>query len=219
MTCNDDDEGWSRVFKLSDFGIAPNEQFIIKSGQMGISNSTIVIISSVGDYPDLSLRLFEQSYWELVVLGKHQLLLVLQIIQTQFDNPIVVPAGVERILVTVSKFKNLYDPTVAEILVAGTTVDTGESLYYGCGTQRTTVLLLAVPVPNANFFINVTGEAINKKFGLITRLSHNICDDVIETDIHSCSGGGFYWARDFTLNDFGISNKENNNYFRTSRNQ
>jgi hypothetical protein len=68
-------------------------------------------------------------------LGKHQLLLVHQIIQTQFDNPIV-PAGVERILVTVSKFKNLYDPTVAEI-VAGTTVDTGESLYYGCGTQRT----------------------------------------------------------------------------------
>jgi hypothetical protein len=75
-----------------------------------------------------------------------------QIIQTQFDNPIVVPAGVERI-VTVSKFKNLYDPTVAEILVAGTTVDTGESLYYGCGTQRTTVSTkaLAVPVPNANF--------------------------------------------------------------------
>jgi hypothetical protein len=28
-----------------------------------------------------------------------------KIIQTQFDNPIVVPAGVERILVTVSKFK------------------------------------------------------------------------------------------------------------------
>jgi hypothetical protein len=69
--------------KLSDFGIAPNEQFIIKSGQIGISNSTIstilyVTVSSVdGDYPDLSLRLFEQSYWELVVLGKHQLLLVL----------------------------------------------------------------------------------------------------------------------------------------------
>jgi hypothetical protein len=95
LPCNDD-EGWSRVFKLSDFGIAPNEQFIIKSGQIGISNSTIstilyVTVSSVdGDYPDF-IRLFEQSYWELVVLGKHQLLLVLQqIIQTQFDNPIVV---------------------------------------------------------------------------------------------------------------------------------
>jgi hypothetical protein len=54
LPCN---EGWSRVFKLSDFGIAPNEQFIIKSGQMGISNSTIstilyVTVSSVdGDYP------------------------------------------------------------------------------------------------------------------------------------------------------------------------
>jgi hypothetical protein len=82
--------GWSRVFKLSDFGIAPNEQFIIKSGQMGISNSTIstilyVTVSSVdGDYPNLSLRLFEQSYWELVVLGKHQLLLVL----TNYPNTI-----------------------------------------------------------------------------------------------------------------------------------
>jgi hypothetical protein len=43
---------------LSDFGIAPNEQFIIKSGQIGISNSTIstilyVTVSSVdGDYPE-----------------------------------------------------------------------------------------------------------------------------------------------------------------------
>jgi hypothetical protein len=27
-------KAWSRVFNLSDFGIAPNEQFIIKSGQI-----------------------------------------------------------------------------------------------------------------------------------------------------------------------------------------
>jgi hypothetical protein len=79
-----------------------------------------------------------------------------QIIQTQFDNPIVVPAGVERILVTVSKFKILYDPTVAEI-VAGTTVDTGESLYYGCGTQRTTTAKPCIPV--RKFFINVIQNA------------------------------------------------------------
>jgi hypothetical protein len=50
-------------------------------------------------------------------------------------------AGVERIL-TVSKFKNLYDPTVAEILVAGTTVDTGESLYYGCVNTTVSTLKL-----------------------------------------------------------------------------
>jgi hypothetical protein len=63
LPCNDD-EGWSRVFKLSDFGIAPNEQFIIKSGQIGISNSTIVLfyyVSSVdGDYPDF-INFLEQS--------------------------------------------------------------------------------------------------------------------------------------------------------------
>jgi hypothetical protein len=89
LPCNDD-EGWSRVFKLSDFGIAPNEQFIIKSGQIGISNSTIstilyVTVSSVdGDYPEFITTPFRKSYWELVVLGKHQLLLVL----TNYPNTI-----------------------------------------------------------------------------------------------------------------------------------
>lgn len=217
LPCNED-ESWSRVFKLSDFGIAPHEQFIIKSGQIGISNSTIstilyVTVSSVdGDYPEFITTPFRIKLLGTGSFGKIPIITgAPQIIQTQFDNPIVVPAGVERILVSVSKYKDIYDPTVAEVLVAGTTVDTGESLYYGCGTQNTTVSTkaLPIPVPNANFFINVTGETINpKSTGPITRLSHNICDDVIETDIHSCTGGGFYWARDFTLNDFGISNKE-----------
>ena len=217
LPCNED-EGWSRVFKLSDFGIAPNEQFIIKSGQIGISHSTIntilnVTVSSVdGDYPEFITTPFRVKLLGTGSFGKIPIITgAPQIIQTRFDNPIVVPAGVERILVSVSKYKNIYDPTVATVLVAGTLVDTGESLYYGCGTQRTTVSTkaLPVPVPNANFFINVTGEAINPKSqGSITRITHNVCDDLVKTDMYACYGQTFYWARDFNLRDFGISPKE-----------
>ena len=34
-----DGENWARTFTLSDFGISTNEQLIIRSGQMAISNS------------------------------------------------------------------------------------------------------------------------------------------------------------------------------------
>jgi hypothetical protein len=95
LPCNDD-EGWSRVFKLSDFGIAPNEQFIIKSGQIGISNSTIstilyVTVSSVdGDYPDFITTPFRTKLLGTGSFGKTPIITgAPQIIQTQFD-PIVV---------------------------------------------------------------------------------------------------------------------------------
>lgn len=217
LSC-DENEGWSRLFKLSDFGIKPNEQFIIKSGQIGISKSTIstplyVTVSTVDvDFPDFLNSPYHTKLLGNGSLGKTPIINgIPQIVQAEFDTPIVVPAGTDRILVNVSKFKDNYDSTFAEVIVAGTVADTGESLYYGCGTRYTTVSTkdLPVPVPNVNFFITVTGDVINTKIsGPITRLSHNICDDVIETDIHSCYGSGIFWARDFTLKDFRISNNE-----------
>lgn len=214
----DESEGWSRVFKLSDFGIKPNEQFIIKSGQIGISKSNIktdlyVTVYSVDvDYPEFLATPYHTKILGTGSLGKTPIITDSpQIVQAEFEIPIVVPAGIDRILVTISKSKDNYNPTFAEVLVAGTTEDKGESLYYGCSTQYTTVSTknLAIPVPNANFFITVTGDAFDvKTSGGVTRLSHNICDDVIETGIHSCWGSGIFWARDFTLKDFGISNNE-----------
>jgi hypothetical protein len=37
-----EEETWGKVFNLSDFGIAPNEQFVIKSGQIGLLNQILV---------------------------------------------------------------------------------------------------------------------------------------------------------------------------------
>jgi len=213
-----DDESWSRVFKLSDFGIAPNEQFIIKSGQIGIAKSEIGsnLFFSVyivdNRFPDLFNSYFEKP---LLGTGGFKPTKVIdgnpEIVQIDFDKPIIVPAGIERILVIVSKQKDYTNYTSAEVFIAGTAQDKGDSWYGGCEPNHrfTRTTDLAIPVPDANFYINVTGEAFNSKStGPITRLSHNVCDDVIETAIHSCSSTNIYWARAFTLKDFGISNNE-----------
>lgn len=218
MISCDESEGWSRLFKLSDFGIKPNEQFIIKSGQIGISKSNIktdlyVTVYSVDtDYPEFLATPYHTKILGTGSLGKSPIINgAPEIVQAEFDTPIVVPAGVDRILVSVGKMKDNYNPTLAEILVAGTAADSGESLYSGCDTNYATVSTknLTIPVPNANFFITVTGDAFDvKTSGSITRLSHNVCDDPFETGIHTCSGGGYFWARDFALTDFGISKNE-----------
>ncbi len=168
----DETEGWSRVFKLSDFGVKPNEQFVIKSGQIGISKSTISTILYVSVYSvDVNYLEFvnTQYYTKLLgtgSLGKTPIITgAPEIVQAEFDTPIVIPAGTDRILVSVSKYKDSFDTTPAEVLVVGTLADKGESLYYGCGTQYTTVSTkgLTIPVINANFYINVTGEVFNTK--------------------------------------------------------
>ncbi|RZJ54935.1 MAG: T9SS type B sorting domain-containing protein [Flavobacterium sp.] len=214
----DDSEGWTRLFKMSDFGIKANEQFIIKSGQIGIVKSNIktelyVTVHSVDvDYPEFINTPYHTKILGTGSLGKSPIVTgAPQIVQAEFDAPIIVPAGIDKILVTVSKFKDFYDPASAEILIAGTELDKGESIYSGCGNPYGMISTKNLPVPvlNANFFITLTGDVFNvKASGPITRLSHNICDDVIETGIHSCWGSGIFWARDFTLKDFGISNNE-----------
>lgn len=213
-----DDESWSRVFKLSDFGIKPNEQFIIKSGQIGIAKSDAGANLSFSVYivddrfPDLF-----KSYFEKPLLGVRGLKPTKdihgapEIMQIDFDEPIIVPAGVEKILVMVGKGQDYTNYTSAEVFIAGTAQDKGDSWYLGCDKNlpfsRTTEL--TIPVSNANFYINVTGDVFDSKStGPVTRLSHNVCDDLLKTDMYACYGSTYYWARDFDLKNFGISANE-----------
>ncbi len=213
-----EEETWGRVFKLSDFGIAPNEQFIIKSGQIGIAKSDIgskmyFSVYIVDErFPDIY-----NSYFEKPLLGSRGVISTKtidgnpEIMQLDFDQPIIVPAGVEKILVTVNKGMDYTNYTSAKVFVAGTQDDNGESWYKGCNKNQRLVPTtdLTIPVPNANFYLTVTGEVFNSKSsGSITRISHNICDDLVKTDMYACYGSTFYWARDFNLKDFGISPNE-----------
>ncbi|MFA9191078.1 T9SS type B sorting domain-containing protein [Flavobacterium sp. FZUC8N2.13] len=213
-----EDENWGRVFKLSDFGIAPNEQFIIKSGQIGIAKSDIGanLYFSVYIYDEKFPDTYN-SYFEKPLLGTRGVKSTKfidgnpEIMQLDFDSPIIVPAGVEKIIVLVGKGIDYTNYTQSAVFVAGTQEDSGDSWYVGCNPDKllTRTTDLDIPVPNANFYINVSGDVSNvKSSGSITRISHNVCDDLIRTDMYACYGTTYYWARDFNLKDFGISPNE-----------
>ncbi|MFL1011753.1 T9SS type B sorting domain-containing protein [Flavisericum labens] len=207
------DESWARVFKLSEFGISKSEQFIIKSGQVALSKAHggasvgFGIFSIDGDFPNSQPRYLGGGGLSTlpVVNGPPQ------IFQTDFNYPIVVPATVERILVVVTKRDDSYNPNSAEVVIAGTEQDNAESWYLGCREYYNYVTTenLNDPVPNANFFINVTGEKYNNKsLGSTTTLTHNVCDQPIWVNQYGCTGGAINFSRRFVLSDFGISNNE-----------
>ncbi|WP_345007967.1 T9SS type B sorting domain-containing protein [Snuella lapsa] len=212
------DEGWSRVFRLSDFDIAANEQFVIKSGQVALSKSNSGAFLQFNVYSiDDNFPVFFHSLYPRTLLGSRgigqapNISGAPEIVQVEFEEPIIVPAGVERILVSVKKIEDFYNPESAQVFIAGTEEDTGVSWYEGCedNYSLTPTTDLTIPVPEANFYINVTGEVFSvKTSGATTRLSHNVCDDIIETNIHSCTSSYIYWARAFTLEEFGISANE-----------
>ncbi|MFO7673086.1 MAG: T9SS type B sorting domain-containing protein [Lutibacter sp.] len=213
ITSCEEDESWSRVFNLSDFGVTKNEQFIIESGQVAISKSfggayIGFFFSSIDDN-------FPNSNPVHLGSGGYQLLPIIdngpRIIDVNFNEPIVIPSYVKRILVTVYKSVDFYNPNSAKVLIAGTATDNDVSWFNGCRKYYTHTATsdLDVPVPDANFYINVTGKLFtNTNFGSSATLTHNICDNVIKTPIYACSWGGINWARTFVLNDFGISTNE-----------
>ncbi|GAA4280799.1 hypothetical protein GCM10022260_12200 [Gaetbulibacter aestuarii] len=218
FSCEDSDEGWSRIFKLSDFGINPNEQFFINSGQVALSESNTGARLSFSVFSiDENFPVFFQSQYPRTVLGTRSVGLAPfisgnpEIVEVNFEEPIVVPAGTDRILVTVHKSVDSYNPESARVVVAGTAEDTGESWYHGCDGNYTLTKTTELnnPVPNANFYINVTGEAIDiSNSGDLLRLSHNVGDSLIRTSMFGCSSAMFYWARVFDLDQFGLLTNE-----------
>lgn len=213
ISCESDDEKWGKVFELSDFGITPNDQFIIETAQVGISKSYAgaylgIAVFAIDDN-------FPNSQADIINGGGYQMLPVIngtsEVINFNLSNPIVVPAGVKRILVTAVKSVDYYNPNSAEVIIARTENDTGASYYKGCRKyySYTNTNDLDTPVPDANFFINVTGRKLSaSSVGKSTTLTHNICDYTIETGFPSCSSGMQQWARAFVLEDFGISKNE-----------
>jgi len=207
----EEEQSWSRVFNLEDFGITTDQQFVIKSGQTAISNAKLgsgiqMSISIIDEnFPNSNIIHNNGSYRETPEIDD-----IPEILSFQFSSPIVIPAGVKKILVTVSQ-SMVTNTSQTPFLIAGTKEDNDTSWFYGCRKHYTYIETenLDDPKPNANFFINVTGETINAIGSLNNKiLSHNTNDNLIETQMHSCSSAYQYWARNFKLSDFGISNNE-----------
>ncbi|TMM30034.1 T9SS type B sorting domain-containing protein [Polaribacter aestuariivivens] len=206
------EESWARVFTLSDFGISNTDQFIIKSAQVAVSNIHdgatlnfgVLVIDE--DFPN-----FNDKYIGGGRIVTHQIGDTPEIIQIDFETQIVVPSKTKRILVVVSQDQNFGNPDYKKAIIAGTEKDKDFSWFQGCSTYYPYIRTdkLDFPAPNANFFINATGEkrsVINSKEN--TTLSHSIGDDLVTTSIPSCKGGLMNWARKFDLSEFGINSNE-----------
>jgi len=212
------DETWIRIFDLADFGIGPNEEFAITSGQIAFSESNsganlqYRFYRVSPDFPNYPYSLYPTTLLGTRGIGEAPSISgVPEIVQTDFDEPVIIPAGTEKILVAVEKYWGIYDDASSVVKIAGTQEDNDVSYYYGCDESYSLIPTtdLPNPQPNANFFINVTGEAYDVfSNGPVTRLSHNTCGDIIRTNIFSCSSSYLYWSRTFTLADFGISQNE-----------
>lgn len=218
MPSCEDSETWARIFKLSDFGVGPGEQLIIRSAEIGLleTNPGASMYFGVGGFVDYNGKTpgYENPYDHLGQRGLGRPPLITngpEIIKYDFSEPIVVPANYDYIIITLHKQDDFYNPESSLFKIAGTATDTGESWYMGCDERylwRSTANL-PDPKPNANFYINATAD-IAKTAASSTEvfLTHAICDDVIETDMHSCKWSNLYWARDFKLADYGISDDE-----------
>ncbi|MCA0132141.1 T9SS type B sorting domain-containing protein [Winogradskyella alexanderae] len=212
------DETWMRIFNLADFGVGPNEEFAITSGQIAFAESYSGAnlqfrFYRVGpEFPNYPYSLYPTDLLGTRGIGEAPTITgAPEIVQTDFDEPVIIPAGTEQILVAVEKYWGIYEEESSVVRIAGTQEDNDVSYYYGCDESYSLIPTtdLPNPQPNANFFINITGEAYDVySNGPETRLSHNTCGDIIRTNIFSCSSSFLYWSRTFTLADFGISTNE-----------
>ncbi|MBU3010173.1 T9SS type B sorting domain-containing protein [Polaribacter vadi] len=207
----DDEESWARTFTLSEFGISETDQFIITSGQTAISNSyngariSIGVFSIDDNFPNSNTTYLGGGSVTTPEIGSTP-----EIITINFNRAIVIPSKATNILVTISQSDDIYNSNYKKVLIAGTNQDSDVSWFSGCRKYSwTTTDKLDSPKPNANFFINVTGEKrslINTKSNLT--LSSNVSDEVFETGIYGCSWGGVSWSKTFNLSDFGITENE-----------
>lgn len=206
------EENWARTFTLSDFGISTTDQFIIRSGQVAVSNSyenaqigiDVFIIDD--DFPNSVPKHIGGGITFASFIGDTP-----EVVQVDFATPIVVPSGVHKILIVATQYDDIYNPDYRKVLIAGTDQDNDTSWFKGCREYYTFTPTenLSTPVPDANFYINVTGEKLSMiNTSDSAALSHNVGDNVMKTDMFSCTASYLYWGRKFVLDDFNIGENE-----------
>lgn len=103
MSSCEGDETWMRVFDISDFGIGSNEEFAITSAQIAFveSNPGATLqyrIYSIGeDFPNYPYALYPPTLLGTRGIGTAPTINgTPEIVQTNFEEPVIVPAGTEK---------------------------------------------------------------------------------------------------------------------------
>ena len=186
-SCSSSNIYWSRTFNLQEFGINADEEFIINTGQFAIVNSTWIptgqfrIYAIDDDFPN--------TFSEADLIGESQEIDLPwyigdnpEIITIDFDTPIVVPAGTQRILVEVKKGLGTTANASSIAFIAGSTEDNGISWQRVCliipPGPNGFVTATEMGYPNAHFYINVSGSLNN----ISNPFSLNYTTDCSETN-------------------------------------
>jgi gliding motility-associated-like protein len=164
-SCNEP-EYWARTFTLSDFGITLSDEFVINTGSMGVWWSVggeraimqFNIYSIDSNFPNT----FSES--NLIGSSQQEFFPYVQsfdpkIVTLNFENPVVIPANIERILVEIKKVDG---PNIGfnAIQIAGTAESKDFSWYKGCiydNPYKKSIDFGGGRRPS-NFYINVEGE-------------------------------------------------------------
>ncbi|XMO84966.1 T9SS type B sorting domain-containing protein [Algibacter sp. AS12] len=165
-SCNEP-EYWARAFTLSDFGITLEDEFVVNTGNIGVWWSVggeraimqFNIYSIGSNFPNTFLESnligsSQQEYFPYVPSFYPE------IVTVNFVNPLVIPAGVERILVEVKKVDG---PNIGynAIQIAGTDTGNDFSWYKGClydNPYKKSIDFGSGGRRPAHFYINVEGE-------------------------------------------------------------
>ncbi len=174
---------WGRDFKLDDFNINQNEEFTITKGQFALSYTSSPVYLSFNIYAIDNN--FPASFDQATLLGSSQEILVppyivdylpVQFFTIDFDDPVVVPAGTQRILVEVQKGAPTWGSGLAHI--AGTALDTGISWQRDCATNYEYVNADDHVVFGEinNYYITVTGTKLSTTVPFTMNISNNCSD-------------------------------------------
>jgi gliding motility-associated-like protein len=180
-SCSSGMQHWARAFYLSDFGISNNEEFIINSGQIGISDHgggatvTFYIYEIDNNFPNVftESNLIGSSK-EIQIPGVYGNDNSGTIFEIEFDTPIKVDYTVERILV-VAKVGAVWGSGV--IFIGGTEQDYDHSWFRGCVIGE--YEKFTIVGENFNFFINVTGDTNHITNNFEMNIS-NICSEFLK---------------------------------------
>jgi len=158
FTCPGGLQYWARTFILEDYGISTSQEYTINYGHVGFSGVS-TWDSNIGFNIYEIDENFPASFSEDNLIGSSPIIGINSndsMVVLAFDDPVVVPKHVERILVEV---KQEFSLSSALTWIAGTVEDNDYSWYKGCGRPEY-ITTEDLDRPDARYFIGVTGVKI-----------------------------------------------------------
>ena len=159
-SCSWGDIYWARAFNLQDFGIEQGNDFIITQGEISVNYESTAWNSKIQFNIYAIDEGFPETFNEQFLLGSSQIEDVWAstgpFYTLAFEEPVTVPANVERILVEVHQLSS--SNSESHLFCSGTAEDNDISWFKSYCTVSSYTDTVELDHPNARFYITVSGN-------------------------------------------------------------